>query len=537
MIEINTESDKPKENNITQGSDPVQTWRNYWSDEYAQYLYNNMFSVTSNLMAINTAMNRMASRGTYNPPTAQDFTQDINISPDIKDVSTIKQYLEQPAKHQKELRDISQYLENTIMQYERLTDYLGKTLTFKSDVRAVDYPKTSQDAETWRNGYDRCLGLLKKLNHRYQFELIMKKTMAEGGYFGWFEENDTFATFVEIPSDYCYITGRWDWGWTYAIDLTFYDKLIGLVNVTPELNNYYKKFILMRNQGLRGEKLRPYQYYPVPVEKGFVFTFNPLRAQIIPPMTGVFLDAVAILDYKNILKAKAGLDTLAAISMEIPVDKETGEPIMDAITAQKFIQTAVGVLPKQVAAFATPFKSEKMDFSGSSQTQNNWVGYGENEYWRTSGVGASIMDMTDTNAMAQKYSIMNDHGFVEHMYRQFENFVNLQFLLKSKTYKFKIHYYGNRYTDSEDMKDYAGLVSSVNAPMGKMFGLLGYNPEEVDAVIKQEDLLGWREVKAILPASQSSGADSGGRPSTSIDSKTDSGVNGVGYDSNQTSGK
>lgn len=519
--EIKTDLEKQKK------VDAIKEWENF-SVGFA----NNLAGAYSIGAYINR-INQMASSGSYNPPTAEDYTQTINISPSTQDTTTIKKYLANPAKHQKELRDISQYLENTIMQYKRTTDYIAKILTFNNDMRSITLPKNSEEIKTWKTGRERCLNFLQKFNQKYQAGMVMSKIATEGGFFAWLEENDEFATLIEIPSDWCYITGRWDYGWTYAIDLAYYDQFVGLCNVTPELIAYYEEFVKQREAGLRGAKLAPYQYYLVPVHKGYVFTFNVLRPQIVPPMTGVFLDASAILEYKNLLKSKMALDTIALIAQEIPKDDE-GQPAMDAITAQRLVSTVISVLPKQVSTFATPFKAEKMEFNGS-QNQNNWTGFGENQYWRTSGVGSSIMDMTDSNAVAQKFSMLNDHGMVEHIYRQFENFINIQLYLKSKQFRFVVRFYGNRYTDREDVKDYSALVTSNNMPVGKLYGMLGYEPYEIDGVIEMEELLGWRtKVTSIVPASQQS--SKGGRPQKDLSDMAEGGVKQVDYDSNSSKG-
>ena len=212
--------------------------KEYWNDSgesYVDYISRNLYSVTSNMQSINKWI---ANKASYNPPTSQDYTQDINISPRLPELSDLKKYLSRPSVYQKQLRDISQYLQNTIMQYQRTTDYLTKILAMNSDLRSLDVPENKEEIETWKNSYRRCKDFLKNFNARYQFSLVTQKIAEEGGFFAYLQEKEHFATLIEIPSDWCYITGRWDLGWTYAIDLTYYDQLIGIVEVTPELSSY-----------------------------------------------------------------------------------------------------------------------------------------------------------------------------------------------------------------------------------------------------------------------------------------------------------
>lgn len=513
-------------NNHTEDKPPtpsdIQVTQKFWQtfgDDLLRGLANDLYSMTSNMEWIN----RIGRSATYNPPTAQDYTRDININVKEPTIDSLKSWLKNPSMNSSSLIGASQYMLNTIMQYKRICDFSTKMLLFNCELIPAGSPKTGQETE-WLNGYDRCLNKLSKIKHRYEFSKIMKKTMEDGGMFVYLNEQPEIISFVEIPSEWCYITGKWDWGYTWAIDLTYYDKFVGLVGVTPELISYYNTFIKMRDAGARGSALAQYQYYPVPAESGYVFTFNPLRAEIVPPYSATMIDGIAILDYKNMVKQQMALDTIAIIAQEIPKDKDN-KPIIDGVTAQKLISMTANILPKQVATFATPFKAEKLSFS-SAQGMNNWIGTGEKVYWNTSGT-TSIMNGETSNGLAIEYSMLNDFGFVEHMYQQFENFMNIQLWLVSCKHKFNIKYFGNRYTQKEDVKTYASLVSMQNMPVSKLYGMVGYEPYEIDSIIYLEKIKKWRETIPLTPASQAGSLsnDKGGAPEKDLSEMKQSGIN------------
>ena len=72
------------------------------------------------------------------------------------------------------------------------------------------------------------------------------------------ETNDTI-TFLQLPTDYCYITAPWTYGWLFAIDLTYFDRLVGMPEMLPELTEAYRVFVEKREAGYTGEKLAPFQ--------------------------------------------------------------------------------------------------------------------------------------------------------------------------------------------------------------------------------------------------------------------------------------
>lgn len=498
-----------------------------------------MFKNYSNTLydSLNIAQS-VSSIPNYNPITGQSYTQDINISSRVPTQADLTTYLQNPELYSVHLREISQYLNNSIMQYRRTLDHFGKILLFNYDLRSVTRLKSKTEAEIkkWETQYDRCIDWLRKFNPKYIFmSKIIPKVIEEGGVFTYYRESKHFSDLVEIPSDYCYITGRWDWGFTYAIDLTWFDRMIGMRKVIPELTDYYNEFVTMREAGLKGNKLAPYQFYPVPIEKGYVFTFNHIKAEIVPPFCGIFKDAMAILDYKNLVKQKTTLDTWKLVAQIIPRDKD-GKPIMNAKTAMQIVQITQGIMPSGVKTFSTPMDVQEVNFQ-NAQNQNNISGLGEQLYWRSVGVNGTIMDLGDKSAASLRLSLLNDGGFVEHLYQQCENFVNLQLYILSRTNQFRVKFYGNRYTNSDDMLDYANVVRTANMPMGKLFGYCGFDAYEIDSVLDQEDILKYRErMKPILsafnaPAGDDKG-DSGGRPEKSLSELSDAGEDQQQYDSN-----
>jgi hypothetical protein len=511
--------DNPKENPLTPSD--VKTVQQYWNAfgiDMIKEMNNNLFSMTENLALIN----RVGKSASYNPPTGEDYTRDINISVKEPTIESLKSWLKNPSMNSKALIGASQYMLNTIMQYKRITDYSAKMMIFNSELIPANTPKKGE-IKTWDNGLDRCNDVLRKFKHRYEFGKVMKKVIEEGGMFTYVNRAPEIMSLVELPTEWCYITGRWDWGYTYAVDLNYFDQFRGLVNVTPEIVNYYKEFIAMRGAGATGSKLAQYQYYPVPVQDGYVFVFNPLRAELIPPYSATMIDGITILDFKNMLKQQMALDTVAIIAQIIPKDKE-GKPIIDAVIAQKIVNATATILPKQTATFSTPFDIEKISFGGS-QNQNNWIGTGEDMFWNTSGA-TNIMNGEINNAAAVKYSMINDFGFVDHMYHQCENFMNIQLWVASSTYRFNIKYSGNRYTLQEDIKDYTSRVAGANMPISKLYAMEGYEPYEVDPMIFMEKHKKRREVMPLVPASQAGGLsdNKGGAPKKAVSEMTDSGI-------------
>ena len=489
-------------------------------------------SILNNINRINV----ISSNGMYSPVQGQNILQQVNMNPRVPTQTELTTWLTNPPKYQKHLRDVSAFLDGAIMQYKRTLDHFAKILTFRQELTAATEPTSAEENKTFLKSRIRCLDYLRKFNLNYQRHMIMPKIIRDGGFFAYFVEDDNFVNVIEIPSDYAYITGRWQWGWTYAVDLTWFDRLNGAEETMPELYHYYKIFVEMREAGISGSALAYYQYFPVPVEDGTYFTFDLLVAENVPPFIGIFKDALEINNYKALLKQKSALETWKIIAQRIPLD-DKGLPQIPVSLAEKFIALTQSVLPKGTSTFSSPMEIKELNFS-NGQNQNNITGIGEQLFWRSVGVNGSLMDLGDKSAASLRLSLINDGAFVEHIYSQFENYINLKFMIISRKFIFKLKLFGNRYTDKEDAKEYANMVSTQNMPAGKLFGYAGYEPYEVIPTLKMEKLLKIKDLMRPLesPFQQSQKEEAGRKPKDESELKK-SGEVQRDNDSNVESGK
>jgi len=489
-------------------------------------------SILNNIESINT----LGRSSSYSPYMGQNIMQSVNMNPKIPTQANLTTWLTNPSKHQKNLRDASTWLEGAIMQYRRTVDHFAKILTFNQEVTSSTSPQNAKEKKTFKNSYNRCMDYSRKFNLKYQKDIILKKIMRDGGMYSYFVEDDNFINMIEVPSDYAYITGRWQWGWTYAVDLTWFDRLVGAEETMPEMYEYYKIFVAMRTSGLQDAQLAKFQYYAVPVEDGYYFAFDVLVAQNIPPFGGIFKDALEIDTYKRLLKQKSALDTWKVIAQEIPLDGN-GKPQIPVKLAQRFIELTQGVIPKGTTTFSTPMKVKELNFS-NSQNQNSITGMGEQLFWRSIGVNGSLMDLGDKSAASLRLSLINDGAFVEHIYRQFENYINLHFLIISRKFIFNLKLFGNRYTDAEDMKKYADLVTTANMPVGKLFGYAGYEPHEVIPTLQMENLFEIKDLMTpLISQFQQSPEEKAGAKKKDEGNLTEAGETQRDQDSNLESGK
>jgi hypothetical protein len=490
-----------------------------------EYMENYAQQYSQSLTQIINKINASNNGGYYNPLMGSDFTQSINISPLVPTQTQLTEWLKNPAKHQKSLRDVSQFLNGAIMQYNRSIKHFSSILTYRYDLRPLNrIPKDAEGKKRYLASMDTCNNLLRKLNIKYQMEKVVQDVMQNGVGFWYIKDTKHFRTLYPLPRDYCYITGYWDNGYTFAIDLSFFNKFVGLAEVIPELTYAYEMFIKMRELGVRGDRLAMYQYYPMPIESSWVFMFDPLHADASPPLKSVFKDAFEILSYKDLLKQKTILDTVTLLFQQIPYDETSKKFIMEYNEAAKIVATTQQLLPKGVRTLASPFSGEQFNFT-QAQSMNNINGVGETLYWSSVGINSTMMGGETKSALVLKQSLESDFSYCDHLYRQIENFINWQLMLASREFIWATKFYGNRFTEGEDIDRELKIVTTTNAPIEKLYALRGYEPFEIDPILDLElELDRKSRLKPIISGNQMSGKDiENGRPKLSDDSLGEAG--------------
>lgn len=507
----------------TPTTQPIAQKLTTMSEDERATIYNKFINQYAS--SIQSTMSRVKNSHMYNPMMGNQALKSISSESYAPTKEELERMLRNPEQNEKTLRKVNNYLEDSIMQYKRSKDHLMKILTFRYDLRLwTDFEESDKTAVL--NARDRVNRFLMEMSVPYHTSMVMNRVMSNGGGFFYFKNEDDFKTLIELPVDYCYITGRWDRGFTFALDLTWFDKNAHMKTALPEIYAQYELFMQMRSTNLSKAKQLEYQYFPIPIEKGWVFTFDDVSVELIPPLTPVFKDAMAIMTYKNLLMQRTALDTWKVIAQKIPLTKDN-VPIFSGEQAQMFVDFIQQVLPDGTAVFATPMETKEVDFS-SGTTQDNITGRGEELFWRSAGVNGGLMDASEKSAGIMEFSLVNDGNFVNSIYNQWESFINLHLRIISRKYRFGVKFYGNSYLDAKHAKDYASFLSANNGLVGKMYALLGYEPFEIVPTFKLENALGLKELmKPIIAGSQMSGDDiegsQGGRPEKETSDLTSSG--------------
>lgn len=529
--------DIPNISNVDFSSQEIPSQVKVSPEEMSQLMYNYTMGINSQLNKIYSAN---PDNSSFNPMLSQDFMQTFDTGIKVATPQQITEWLKNPKQYSRNLREYGQYLLSSIQQYKRIVNHFVAMLTMQyewipfSDFKEVNKNKKSKDEflEATAKTHD----TLKRLRIKQQYPKIVQKTFEDGVAFYYVKKTKDFITLYPLPTEYCYIQSQFDLGYRFALDLNCFDVVANLKESLPELYKQYEIFCKMRDlKALTDLQLQQMQYVLMPVDMGYVFTYDMIHTDLTPPLKGAFKDTIEVGTYKNLLRQKLFLDTCQLLVQKIPQNKNgNGELIMDAQEAQKLVQATAWLLPQGVKTISTPFDPESFSFASSQQNQQ-LIGIGEQMLNSSVGVSGSMLGDKTNSALALNFALEGNFGFIEHIYRQLEDFTNL--MISNRKYPSKVKFFGNRYKDRDDLKQYQTLVQSVNAPLSKMYALLGYEPFEVSPLIEYENLIKLKDKsKPIISGSQMSSKDvnnKGGRNEKDLSDLGDSGAITKEYNSNK----
>ena len=274
----------------------------------------------------------------------------------------------------------------------------------------------------------------------------------------------------------------------------------------------------------------------MPAEKSFCFTFDPGKATKIPPLTGAMGASLDVLSYRDLLKKKSVLDLWKLIAMKIPIDKDTKRMQIPYEQASELIAMIKQQMPENIVTFATPFDAQEVA-ANQVNTMDKLVDLGDNNVFSALGISAAALGKDNKNAGQLTISTQITFDFSStHMYTQFANLVNWILMQKTKTYKWKVKFFGNKLKEDKEIDTALRVTTTANMPYEYLMANLGFEPFEMESFINWTDKL---DIKSRLKPLQSMNTQSGnafnegGRPQKDVGDMQESGEKSREYKGNR----
>ncbi len=490
--------------------------------------------------------------GLYEPQLSRQLLLDLNVNPRSTNYDKIVKALNDAKNQVKDLQGYSQWMEMNDMIFARLVKYYAGLLSF--DVRDYCVGATQADFKTkqYKDDIRRKKKFLSKFNYKYEFERVMMEIMRNGSCYCWLRtnkgsfddvqsenidisyKNATKYTLQFMPQDYCWTTGRFEYGLMYDFNLIYFlQPGVDLRNYDPFLIKAYKEMMVDGvDDGYGGyipsaqPKKRNGQWaywtQTSPDAGAWLFKFDDSNSLNLPPLAPLLKSSILNGALQQLQYDKDIQSAYALLSGELKMlDGQKSGEVKNAFaispdTLGQFMSLVQNGLKGATKAIALPLENTKWNQFVDSNTTMASEQFSSNV---AQGVGA-YTTIYSTEKMSQsevENDIYADYQFVSSIYRQFENFLNFFVNKKLKKYEFKFKldgldrpFYREKKRESIQELIQVGLTPSVSF----IASAYGYAGDELESSILEAKSTGLYEEPMLLQSLSTQSNKKGGRPRT-----------------------
>ena len=479
----------------------------------------------------------------------------------------IESMLRDPLFNEQKLRGASHYFYNTIAPIMKIYNMYADILSYRTYIVAN---KKNTDNKKFIEEYEYLVNKKRQFDPKRTFRNITLQTFKEGKKFYYLrmdEGNDIF-TLQEMPNDYCKIVHRWEGGWQYSFNMMYFLKPgVSPEWFAPEFKDYLAEFFCYYDKDKKQmsgiaelpntvdayyENRSWYFWKEMPIDKGWVFGLDDSTADVVPPLSSMFLDANELNSYKLLEQELLSIPLKQIMTATVPFssDNKTGSHANDtAITPdlitlyQDIIQT---ILPQSVDFIAAPFENFSIHTLESVASKNSIVGDAVKNFYNQGGVSGLLSTSDKPNIAMVKTTQVLETAFVDKLYHQYVNFLNT--IKKNMNLKNDFSYCveGDRFSDKDVLASIEKALSSGNSNLYSQF--LSFFGQDLDTASSTMDLVDaygiFDKLKPMMSANQMSGkqtktgnVDNGRPPKNPEDMTSDGSVGSAESGSNTNEGR
>lgn len=480
----------------------------------------------------------------YNPQILNSRLQEITLRSGAKTTSdAIQKLLENPKDSEKELLATSEYFEITSTPYRRLLGYM-------SDILAWDWTYTCNNIEKPSDysskAYQKDLDVVKDFFQRFdvkEFATVVKQMYREDAFFSIFRDEGSRYVLQQLQSDYCLLTGRWDYGLLFSFDYTFFLRQgVDMDMFPPIFKKTYAKLFAGKNPPMeydpsinvdrRRESSFVYVADCSPADGFWAWKLNQERINRAPFFSGLFPDLANQNIIRNLQKSSFLAQGVKILAGSIPLLDNTKANVKDAYAMspailEKFLQLMRSAINEAVNVVAAPLDQiQPIEYTGSNDIQSSW----NQNTMGMAGINSHLLYTGGDYRPNQIESILStqiDELASQEIYPYFNRFLEYQINKRTSKYKFNFKFEGsNIYLDRQRrLETQTNLMNLGCVNPQKLAAATGQNIFEFQAQLDEARINGWTDnLTPIISAFQQSGAKDAGRPETSDDKLSESGA-------------
>lgn len=344
------------------------------------------------------------------------------------DTDTVSMWLEQPAKYESELRNLSLFLMNSNTLYYRVIHYMANMPQICPVLTPTSIEGTPQQL---KEDYLKAALFLNYLNLPHEFVKVFVTLFSEAVFYGIECKTADSYYIKKLNPDYCQITSVYDGAYCFHFDLSFFDN-----DKTGDLLASYNDILpIFEEAYARYKKNKVLRWLEIPAEDSLCLRIDEGSENNVPPFVSSFSDLVSIEDYKIMNKISTEQSNYQLLGLEMETNSKSDKANdfkVSADVVMAFYNMIAAGLPSGVGSFVTPVKATPIKFE-KKVGEIDQVANATEALYQSLGL-SSVLFAGATNAGTLKYSTRVDEGMIFALYRQVERWLNRKFKLNKMNF-------------------------------------------------------------------------------------------------------
>ena len=427
----------------------------------------------------------------------------INVSNDIYRSRRItrknlRKALENPydVKNVEILQQASMLLKATNGIYKRVLNYNSYMYTHDYMVYPIEFDRLKSNVKT-QKAYSEVAQYVERYNLKHNAAWIKERVLEQGELYIYEVEDASGIILQEIPNTFCKVTSIENDVLKYAINLKKFND-VNILSFPKEIQVLYKRY---KNGVIKDKDLIDRSFYELK-ENAYAFNLDRFSPKGIPYYCTIFDDLMELEDMKDLKSQNAVIESIKLIHQKFPIDKETGESLIDFDVITQYHNATKSTLPQGTSVTTNPMDLQALHLSDSNSKISSNVSLARDTVYDSAGVNSELFNGNKSTTEAVAMGIIADNLVSKPLNLMITNWVNYK--LKKK--KFGGITWAIKILDTTEFnKD--KKVSAAKEAMAfggsrlEFLATSGYTPLQSLSVLKLESMLDLDEL--MIPQASS----------------------------------
>jgi hypothetical protein len=282
------------------------------------------------------------------------------------------------------LRTISNYFFEVSGEYRRILHYFSSILTFDYLVIPRTYESENVD---YQKNLDKVLKYTDNANIKETNRFINFITLLDGIFFGYERTMGENTILQQLPYEYCRSKFKINNNHAIEFNLRFFDQYKDTEQKIEVFSAFPDEFFEAYLEYKKGESTEWVLLNP-----NFA-RCHKLTENQTPFFSTVFPELINLNEYKEMDKSKDSMDLYRLIVQKLPLDKQTGMPLLKLEEGQALHGNAKRMISQDgIDVLTTPLDVESVNLQEKGQTLRDNIERANNRVYNTTGTSKIIFN-------------------------------------------------------------------------------------------------------------------------------------------------